>query len=412
MDVTPDQTRGAPHRALPGARPTPSLAAFTGWLLAAALFACAPEDSSPPSSSPEASAAGRGAEAPPEPDSEPGPTAGPVTAPVTPRGVLGELMPTAPGAPMSRTPGSAGSGARPREIEAVDLDEGEVVWVEDHYRGSNKLKTRRQVRRTSEGMENHGHYERLFENGVVAEEGEFERGQRVGVWMERFDTGQPKIETHYRAGELHGLKREWSDVGFVKKETWFEDGLRHGDYTVWDMRFEGRRFVKTRGQHERGLKVGVWEVFYRNEALREKGLYVDGLREGSWTFWQFDDNKLQREAEFRAGEWHGRVADYDELGNLASEGIYEQGKLNGPLIEFHPEGTVKSEKLYVDGRPSGPVRTYHPDGTPESEGELVDGKREGLWTYWNEDGSVNESWTGHYHDGELAPADETSSPPR
>jgi antitoxin component YwqK of YwqJK toxin-antitoxin module len=39
---------------------------------------------------------------------------------------------------------------------------------------------------------------------------------------------------------------------------------------------------------------------------------------------------------------------------------------------------------------------FFPSGKPESEGEFKDKKRSGKWTYWNEDGTVDETQTGTY----------------
>jgi len=337
-------------------------------------------------------ACGRGEESAPPPT-----VSGDPPAPEPVAGVGGTFDP-ARGAPIP--PSAEGVWAE----TMVHVDEGEIRVIEETYRNGEK-KSRREVKKTDVGIVNHGPYVRWYKNGVVAEEGEYVDGKRVGTFIERLDTGQMKSEIPYdENGEIHGTRREWSDVGFVKKEAEFRHGLPHGSYKIYGMLYEGQRFERIAGTHEEGRKTGTWTYAYIDGQKREQGEYVDDLRSGLWTSW-WRNGQLQREAHHRAGVWHGTVTEYDEEGRMSSTGNYVDGEPEGTHTTFYASGGKRAEKTYRDGRPNGPAATWFEDGQMESRGELVDGKQEGEWTYWFPDGSINEEWTGLYHAGERAAAD-------
>ena len=285
----------------------------------------------------------------------------------------------------------------------VNVDEGELRILEQTYRDGSK-KSRRHVKKTPEGIVNHGPYVRWYRNGVVAEEGEFRDGERDGVFIERFDTGQMKSEIEWEAGQVHGTKREWSDIGFVKKEAEFRHGVLHGRYATYGMVLEDQRFVRISGRFDEGVKVGPWTYAYGGGEKRDAGEFVNGLREGLWTTWH-ENGTLELEAHYRAGQWHGTVAEYDGEGRPLSTGTYVDGTLEGMHTTFFPSGAKRAEKTYLRGKPNGAAATWFDGGPMESRGEFVDGRQEGEWTYWNADGSLNEEWTGLYRDGERVSTD-------
>jgi hypothetical protein len=52
----------------------------------------------------------------------------------------------------------------------------------------------------------------------------------------------------------------------------------------------------------------------------------------------------------------------------------------------------------------GPATRWSRSGSKLEEGSYRDGKREGMWTFWNEDGSIDGSKTGLYENDVLVQA--------
>ena len=64
--------------------------------------------------------------------------------------------------------------------------------------------------------------------------------------------------------------------------------------------------------------------------------------------------------------------------------------------------TIQEPGIKVDGRrvTCRLVWTFwYDNGQKQSEGGYVNGKRHGQWTFWNEDGSIDEERTGYYEEG-------------
>ena len=87
----------------------------------------------------------------------------------------------------------------------------------------------------------------LFENNVVAAEGNYLKGRRIGFWRHNYDRGNI---------------------------------LAEGDYSD-------------------GLKTGVWVFYYSNGDLKSQGKYKVDLKHGTWKEW--DRNGVMTEVEYNEG---------------------------------------------------------------------------------------------------------------
>lgn len=84
--------------------------------------------------------------------------------------------------------------------------------------------------------------------------------------------------------------------------------------------------------------------------VRGRGQIVDGLRDGPWTF--FDDNGQRlSEGSFREGREDGAWVFFHPNGQLASKGAFENGEREGRWLFFKPNGTDDAQRsgLYRAG---------------------------------------------------------------
>ena len=70
-----------------------------------------------------------------------------------------------------------------------------------------------------------------------------------------------------------------------------------------------------------------------------------------------------------------------------------------PKLTYWSDGAVKSSVVYVDGSREGAREQWYPSGVTECRGAYSHGAREGPWTFWNEDGSIDQERSGEYREG-------------
>lgn len=73
-----------------------------------------------------------------------------------------------------------------------------------------------------------------FENGVVAAEGNYQKGNRMGAWKHHYDTGNILAEGDYSNGNKVGAWVFYYNNGKLKLQGKYKDDLRHGMWKEWD----------------------------------------------------------------------------------------------------------------------------------------------------------------------------------
>jgi antitoxin component YwqK of YwqJK toxin-antitoxin module len=291
------------------------------------------------------------------------------------------------GQPAKEAEGAPAKGAAAEDWPGTELRE------EFHPDGSPRLS--RRVRKTEDGIENHGPFRRWAPNGVVTEEGIYRGGEKDGLYTLRHESGIPSVEAHYKLGVLDGLRREWSDVATLTYEATFVAGKVEGEERTWWP--DGTK--KSLATFRNGVLQGPSGVWHGNGVQAEQGQSVAGQREGTWTY-RLPDETVKLVEQYHAGKLHGVTREFDDAGKLSAEREYVDGKASGMHREFWPNGKPRSETMYAGGKPEGPSSRWYENGQKESEGAHVAGQREGLWTCWREDGSLDTAASGTYHAGQ------------
>lgn len=88
----------------------------------------------------------------------------------------------------------------------------------------------------------------------------------------------------------------------------------------------------TQGAFAGKLLNGIYIASYSNGNLKEKGVFILGLKDGEWKSW-------------------------DENGILLNSKIYKKGILNGAFNNFE-DGKLKESGSYKNGSMHGPVKIY------------------------------------------------------
>lgn len=95
-----------------------------------------------------------------------------------------------------------------------------------------------------------GRVQILFENGILAAEGDCLKGKRVGYWKHNYDNGKLLAEGEYIDGLKVGTWVFYYSNGNVKSQGKYLNDQKHGLWQEWD-----RQGVMTELKYREGVKV-------------------------------------------------------------------------------------------------------------------------------------------------------------
>lgn len=74
----------------------------------------------------------------------------------------------------------------------------------------------------------------IFDNGVVAAEGMYRKGKRMGAWKHNYDNGNILAEGDYSDGQKEGSWTFYYSSGKLKGKGRYRSDLKHGTWQEWD----------------------------------------------------------------------------------------------------------------------------------------------------------------------------------
>lgn len=288
----------------------------------------------------------------------------------------------------------------------------------------------------------HGPYREDDADGLPRVEGQHIDGARAGTWVERFPGGAIAREGSYVAGAEHGVWTTRYGHGLVRETATWTDGQLHGAFEAFHP--NGNRAEA--GDYAAGERQGTWTAWHQAGPRAEEGSWDRGLRVGVWRQWDVHERQ-ESEVTWEAGTQHGpatfwfdhrvvgaRVRDEGLVlwglpegtwtqtwvagGEPAGERAYVGGLREGPFVERYPNGNMllegyyvydarfyawragyESGQLYIDGTMyadelHGAYVEYWESGQKKAEGRYSYGRRHGAWSYWAEDGTPLDAHPG------------------
>ena len=85
--------------------------------------------------------------------------------------------------------------------------------------------------------------------------------------------------------------------------------------------------------------------YYTDGTKRIEGEYLDGKRNGRWTYW-YEDGKKWSEANYQADVRHGKSTVWHENGRKYFEGNYKSGDRVGRWRFWDEDGTLMKDINY------------------------------------------------------------------
>lgn len=154
--------------------------------------------------------------------------------------------------------------------------------------------------------------------------------------------------------------------------------------------------------NEKGHRVGKWILYNQTKTIRGEGSFVDGSKDGLWTYY-FEGYSLlfkyngykYAEGYYANGLQTGAWAVYYLNGQLRETCSYTNGKLNGQFNAWFKDGESQSKGSYNNDLKVGYWYTKHIHKYAEytsfmiEYGNYVNGHIEGIWTV-NVDGEIRK----------------------
>ena len=169
---------------------------------------------------------------------------------------------------------------------------------------------------------------------------------------------------------------------------------------------------KLKGRLRDGLRNGKWTFWHQNSQKMAEGKYFDGdgsdVREdtgismkgctGTWVFY-YPSGQQWREGTWQDGVPKGEHMIWYPNGNNKTVESFQDGQLAGPVTKWYEDGQVKEEAIFVGGKLDSSFASWYSNGSKKEEGDYIIGVQSGHWTYWHENGELKRD--GSFNDGEM-----------
>ncbi len=303
------------------------------------------------------------------------------------------------------------SYAHLNDTDGAAVDEGALEIVRERFPEGN-VKIERSVVLDPDGnYVNHGSWKMFTKAGELSAEGQYNLGERVGVWTRYFGRGDSSVMNEFPYKEFK--------APFVAQAT-FVQGLIDGDWIIQDadnrkvsqISFKmGQRHgtlftylpngkVYRQATFDEGVPVGdVMEVNNKSNKFERVATFVDGRKIVTKTANFKNSQQKKSEEMYLAATTVQKSA--DDFWNLKFAEYATQGKdlRHGPSKSWYANGKPHKEGSYHMDQKSGSFTYWHENGQVQTTGEYKNDKETGLWVWFHENGQ--KSAIGGYEDGVL-----------
>ena len=247
--------------------------------------------------------------------------------------------------------------------------------------------------------ERQGKWIRVWPDGTLYYEGQFDRGQPLGTFTFYYETCEvmsrivhaenPKYmqATHYRTG---GQVR--AEGGYLTTDERGEDGELVRVKTGTWRHYDAAGTLRIEEGWSDGVLDGPYTAFDGSGRMVEQGSYAGGEKEGIWSTFNERGKALIR-VEYARGQFHGDYEVNDDLGRNLVVGRHAHGQPIGAWVHYNDDRTVHVVRKYEEGKvvmeryENGVQRKEFKDERPQLEVHWENGKRHGPFTEWHDSGA-------------------------
>ncbi len=315
--------------------------------------------------------------------------------------------------------------AKPLDNAGAD-DSEDPELIKERY-ANGQVHIERQVTQDARGNYlNHGSWKMWDERGNVVAQGQYEYGNRTGVWIRWYrnvadatvlsklpysqfagpfvsqatfkndqldgqwtiyDGKTNKIsQWNFAAGRRQGPSTWWYANGKKMREAQFKGGDMDGPYLEW----APNGSLRIKEMYEEGRKLAVKISHHKGGAKKSEGMYLfaKDIEHSPDDWWNC---KLITTVKTGKDEKHGPWISWFANGQKQLEGAYEHDVQVGKFTWWHSNGQRALEGSFDHGKQDGTWTWWHANGQKSIQGEYAKGNPTGRWTWWKEDGHVVQS---------------------
>lgn len=336
-------------------------------------------------------------------------------------------------------------GAKYLQTSATTGVVGEVELVRERYT-DGKVRVERQVTLDKEGnYVNHGAWKLFSKEGDVIAEGQYNFGERVGMWtrwigrtdstsslndqpfksfktpfMSQASFTNDKMDGEWtitdandrkmltvtlKNGERDGVTTMWLPNGSIYRQMTYEHDVPVGDVLEPNPKKNGE--VGKAATYDNGRKIVTKTEYYPrgSKQLKSEVMYLAAktVKQSADDYWATTLAKFAPEGEDLR---HGSIKLWYANGQAQQEGFYDHGKKTGVFTYWHENGQISTTGEYRDDQPVGDWVWYHDNGQKSAIGRYEQGKLMGEWRFWDAEGKLTKRQTYNGTESASNPADE------
>lgn len=199
------------------------------------------------------------------------------------------------------------------------------------------------------------------------------KGQKTGIWKQYYSNGKLKYEGTFKNGKPIGLLKRYYEGGIKKAELFFT------------------------GKNE----VSYARLYYENGDLAAEGKFVGHIKDSTWNYYSFYNQRLAMVENYRMGKKDGVSISFFDNDSIAEKIYWKNDIKQGKWEQFYPNGETRLKCWHIDGKRDGLFSSYAKDGSYSITGFYKMGKMDGKWTYYLENNEVD--LVLEYSDGKMKP---------
>lgn len=268
------------------------------------------------------------------------------------------------------------------------------------YHENGKLRERYSTYATKDGYLNSpffGRYEEYDKQGKIIAKGNYDRGAKVGKWIEQ-NTSDATLKTKiYPNIEKNNDRFIWFNAdGKKNAEGKIHKRNKEGFWVYYDNKGD----TLFCGIYLNNKKQGAWKEFFNG--LNSITTYVDDIAHGEIIHFYTDSGKISGKGYKRNGVLFGEHKQFYKSGALKNITNYdEKGNIYGFSINYHENGKIESKERYIKNSIDGIYIRYDENGNIIEKGNYDNGLKVGEWLNFDKSGKLLKKCLYPYKPGIL-----------
>jgi uncharacterized protein len=232
-----------------------------------------------------------------------------------------------------------------------------------------------------------GDYEEYTEDGKVIGKGKYDRGAKVGIWLEQ-NPKDSSLETKiYPQIKTKKGIFTWFYANGIKSVQGVLD--KKGKQGIW-VQYNEKGDTLYFGKYVNDREQGDWKYFYANKNVESIRFFVDGKENGEFIRF-YENGIIESEGTYKAGNIYGKWKAYYTDGKLKNITNYnEKGQQHGESIIYAQSGKVLRNITYINDYIDGDYVFYAEKGNVLEKGKYDNGIKIGEWLTYYENGKIRQ----------------------